>query len=113
MLTYFPVFLIVFSGLLSVKWAVVHNEIETALEVLCSSKINFQFLEMNFQNKRTVRNDIQQWLYTKQKQNPNMPYWFQRVVVANCFDHPELSLSQSAEHVLNKWLNARMIMDRQ
>ncbi len=58
-------------------------------------------------------NDIQHWLYTKQKQNPNMPYWFQRVVVANCFDHPELSLSQSAEHVLNRWLNTRMIMDRQ
>jgi hypothetical protein len=25
------------------------------LEVLCSSKLNFQFLEMNFQNERTVR----------------------------------------------------------
>jgi hypothetical protein len=24
------------------------------LEVLCSSKLNFQFLEMNFQNERTV-----------------------------------------------------------
>jgi len=48
------VFLIVFLGLLYVKWAVVHNEIETPLEVLCSSKLNFQFLEMNFQNERTV-----------------------------------------------------------
>src|SRR6266436_1828007 len=55
MLKNFPVFLIVFSGLLSVKRAVVHNEIETALEVLCSSKLNFQFLEMDFQNERTVR----------------------------------------------------------
>ena len=54
MLKNLPVFLIVFSGLLSVKWAVVHNEIETALEVLCSSKLNFQILEMNFQNERTV-----------------------------------------------------------
>src|SRR6266478_7650396 len=54
MLKHLLVFLIVFSGLLYVKWAVVHNEIETALEVLCSSKLNFQFLEMNFQNKRTV-----------------------------------------------------------
>src|SRR5713101_5201251 len=56
MLKNFPIFLIVFSGLLSVKWEVVHNEIETALEVLCSSKLNFQFLEMNFQNERTVSN---------------------------------------------------------
>ena len=55
MLKNFPVFLIVFSGLLSVKRAVVHNEIESALEVLCSSKLNFQFLEINFQNERTVR----------------------------------------------------------
>src|SRR5712692_2707471 len=54
MLKNFPVFLIVFSGLLSVKRAVAHNEIETAWEVLCSSKLNFQFLEMNFQNERTV-----------------------------------------------------------
>src|SRR6266849_1903714 len=54
MLKNFPVFLIVFSGLLSVKRAVAHNEIETPLEVLCSSKLNFQFLEMNFQNERTV-----------------------------------------------------------
>src|SRR5882724_2039399 len=50
------IFLIVFSGLSSAKWAVVHNTIEPALEVLCSSKLNFQFLEMNFQNERTVRN---------------------------------------------------------
>src|SRR6476469_3260085 len=49
------IFLIVFSGLSSAKWAVVHNTIEPALEVLCSSKLNFQFLEMNFQNERTVR----------------------------------------------------------
>src|SRR2546428_11422467 len=49
------IFLIVFSGLLSAKWAVVHNTIEPALEVLCSSKLNFQFLEVNFQNERTVR----------------------------------------------------------
>ena len=48
------IFLIVFSGLLSAKWAVVHNTIEPALEVLCSSKLNFQFLEVNFQNERTV-----------------------------------------------------------
>jgi hypothetical protein len=48
------IFLIVFSGLLSAKWAVVHNTIEPALKVLCSSKLNFQFLEMNFQNERTV-----------------------------------------------------------
>src|SRR5512145_907636 len=48
------IFLIVFSGLLSAKWAIVHNTIEPALKVLCSSKLNFQFLEMNFQNKRTV-----------------------------------------------------------
>ena len=48
------IFLIVFSGLSSAKWAVVHNTIEPALEVLCSSKLNFQFLEMNFQNERTV-----------------------------------------------------------
>src|SRR6266849_10864786 len=54
MLKNLPFFLIVFSGLLSVKRAVAHNEIETALEVLCSSKLNFQFLEMNFQNERTV-----------------------------------------------------------
>jgi Helix-turn-helix of DDE superfamily endonuclease len=53
-----PAILIVFSGLLSVKRAVAHNEIETALEVLCSSKLNFQFLEMNFQNERTVRNKV-------------------------------------------------------
>ena len=52
------VFLVVFSGLLSVKWAVVHNEIETPLEVLCSSKLNFKFLEMNFQNERTVSHNI-------------------------------------------------------
>jgi Protein of unknown function DUF262 len=50
------IFLIVFSGLLSAKWAVVHNTIEPALKVLCSSKLNFQFLEMNFQNERTVSN---------------------------------------------------------
>src|SRR3989442_383707 len=49
------IFLIVFSGLLSAKWAVVHNTIEPALKVLCSSKLNFQFLEMNFKNERTVR----------------------------------------------------------
>jgi hypothetical protein len=49
------IFLIVFSGLLSAKWAVVHNTIEPALEVLCSSKLNFQFLEVNFKNERTVR----------------------------------------------------------
>ena len=48
------IFLIVFSGLLSAKWAVVYNTTEPALEVLCSSKLNFQFLEVNFQNKRTV-----------------------------------------------------------
>src|SRR2546428_12699073 len=48
------IFLIVFSGLLSAKWAVVHNTIEPALKVLCSSKLNFQFLEMNFKNERTV-----------------------------------------------------------
>jgi hypothetical protein len=53
-----PVFLIVFPGLLSVKRAVVHNERETPSEVLCSSKLNFQFLKMNFQNERTVRHDI-------------------------------------------------------
>ena len=58
MLKHLLVFLIVFSGLLYAKWAVVHNEIETALEVLCSSKLNFQFLEMNFQNKRTVRSKV-------------------------------------------------------
>src|SRR4029453_1499745 len=51
----FPAFLIVFPGLLSIKRAVVRNDIETPLEVLCSSKLNFQFLEMNFQNERTVR----------------------------------------------------------
>jgi hypothetical protein len=51
------IFLIVFSGLLSAKWAVVHNTIEPALKVLCSSKLNFQFLEMNFQNERTVSLD--------------------------------------------------------
>jgi hypothetical protein len=51
-------FPMVFSGLLSVKWAVVHNEIETALKVLCSSKLNFQFLAMNFQNERTVSYSI-------------------------------------------------------
>ena len=50
----FSTFLIVFSGLLSAKWAVVHNTIEPALEVLCSSKLNFQFLEVNFQNERKV-----------------------------------------------------------
>src|SRR4029453_5642741 len=50
----FPAFLIVFPGLLSIKRAVVRNDIETPLEVLCSSKLNFQFLEMNFQNERTV-----------------------------------------------------------
>ena len=38
-----------------VKWAVVHNEIAPALEVLRSSKRNFQFLIINFQNERTVR----------------------------------------------------------
>src|SRR5258705_11262967 len=54
MLKDFPVFFIVFLGLLSVKRAVIHNEIETALEVLCSSKLNFQILEINFQNERTV-----------------------------------------------------------
>src|SRR5256712_10638639 len=48
------IFLVVFSGLLSAKWAVVHNTIEPALEVLCSSKLNFQFLEVTFQNERTV-----------------------------------------------------------
>src|SRR2546427_8259424 len=52
------IFLIVFSGLLSAKWAVVHNTIEPALEVLCSSKLNFQFLEVNFQNERTVRGAV-------------------------------------------------------
>jgi hypothetical protein len=52
------IFLIVFSGLLPAKWAVVHNTIEPALKVLCSSKLNFQFLEMNFQNERTVREHI-------------------------------------------------------
>ena len=62
------VFHIVFSGLLSVKWAVVHNEIETALEVLCSSKINFQFLEMNFKNKRTVSKE--EW----EQYFPGKPY---------------------------------------
>jgi hypothetical protein len=56
MLKNLSIFLVVFSGLLSVKRAVVHNEIETALEVLCSSKLNFQFMEMNFQNERTVSN---------------------------------------------------------
>jgi hypothetical protein len=56
MLKDLPVFFIAFLGLLSVKRAVVHNEIETALEVLCSSELNFQILEMNFQNERTVRN---------------------------------------------------------
>src|SRR5712691_8281051 len=61
MLKNFPVFLIVFSGLLSVKRVVAHNEIETALEVLCSSKLNFQFLEMNFQNERTVRLIFKSW----------------------------------------------------
>ena len=55
MLKDLPVFFIAFLGLLSVKRAVVHNEIETALEVLCSSELNFQILEMNFQNERTVR----------------------------------------------------------
>src|SRR6267142_2646895 len=50
MLKDLPVFFIVFLGLLSVKRAVVHNEIETALEVLCSSKLNFQILEINFQH---------------------------------------------------------------
>src|SRR6267142_534832 len=54
MLKDLPVFFIVFLGLLSVKRAVIHNEIETALEVLCSSKLNFKILEMNFQNERTV-----------------------------------------------------------
>ena len=52
------IFLIVFSGLSSAKWEVVHNTIEPALEVLCSSKLNFQFLEMNFQNERTVSPSI-------------------------------------------------------
>ena len=56
MLKDLPVFFIAFLGLLSVKRTVVHNEIETALEVLCSSELNFQILEMNFQNERTVSN---------------------------------------------------------
>jgi len=55
MLKDLPVFFIAFLGLLSVKRAIVHNEIETALEVICSSKLNFQILEMNFKNERTVR----------------------------------------------------------
>jgi len=54
MLKDLPVFFIAFLGLLSVKRAIVHNEIETALEVICSSKLNFQILEMNFKNERTV-----------------------------------------------------------
>src|SRR2546430_986864 len=58
MLKNLPVFLMVFSGLLSVKRVVVRNGIETALEVLCSSKLNFQFLGINFQNERTVSSKI-------------------------------------------------------
>ena len=48
-------FLIVFKGLCLPKRAVANNEIESALEVLCSSKLKFQFLGINFQNERTVR----------------------------------------------------------
>jgi hypothetical protein len=51
------IILIVFSGLSSAKWAVVHHTIEPALEVLCSSKLNFQFLEVNFKNERTVSHE--------------------------------------------------------
>jgi len=59
------IFLIVFPGLVSAKWAVVHNTIEPALEVLCSSKLNFQFLEVNFQNERTVSPDTRKRICCK------------------------------------------------
>ena len=85
MLKDLPVFFIVFLGLLSVKRAVIHNEIETALEVLCSSTLNFQISEMNFQNERTVRQEEKYWEEDVQLYEYLLPVALRLVGTRSCF----------------------------